>query len=172
MVIIKFCRWLELNHGPLVSEATTLPTEPQPMPIVVLLVYYHVQCQDLRLKWGCLFRSQTNTFVLSPLIKNGPIPASFCLFSLFSQYNFNNTNWKKHRWCAWDSNSGPQDGRRRWSHGAMAATHFLPLLFFPTKERFEASKRRKMRNVELEEEGDNFWVVLKWWKNRQCRFSC
>ena len=25
--------------------------------------------------------------------KNGPIPASFCLFSLFSRYNFN-TNWK------------------------------------------------------------------------------
>ena len=27
------------------------------------------------------------------LIKNGPIPASFCLFSFFSRYNFN-TNWK------------------------------------------------------------------------------
>ena len=25
-------------------------------------------------------------------LKNGPIPASFCLFSLFSHYNFNNTN--------------------------------------------------------------------------------
>ena len=49
---------------------------------------------------------------------NGPIPASFCLFSLFSWYNFNNTNW----WCAWDSNPGPQDGRRRQNHGAMAAT--------------------------------------------------
>ena len=37
---------------------------------------------------------------------NGPIPASFCLFSLFSRYNFNNTNWKKFRWHAWDSNPG------------------------------------------------------------------
>ena len=27
------------------------------------------------------------------------------------------------RWCAWDSNPGPQDGRRRQNHGAMAATH-------------------------------------------------
>ena len=27
-------------------------------------------------------------------LKNGPIPASFCLFSSFSLYNFNNTNWK------------------------------------------------------------------------------
>ena len=27
-------------------------------------------------------------------LKNGPISASFCLFSSFSSYNFNNTNWK------------------------------------------------------------------------------
>ena len=52
-------------------------------------------------------------------LKNGPIPASFCLFSLFSQYNFNNTYWKKHKRCAWDLNPGPQIGRRRWNHGAM-----------------------------------------------------
>ena len=54
--------------------------------------------------------------------KNGPIPATFCLFSFFSCYNFN-TNWKKNRWCAWDSNQGLQDGRRRQNHGAMVATH-------------------------------------------------
>ena len=29
----KFCRWLDSNLGPLVSEATALPTEPQPLPI-------------------------------------------------------------------------------------------------------------------------------------------
>ena len=28
------------------------------------------------------------------LKNNGPIPSSFCLFSSFSHYNFNNTNWK------------------------------------------------------------------------------
>ena len=27
--------------------------------------------------------------------------------------------------CAWDSNPGPQYGRRRRNHGAMAATHHL-----------------------------------------------
>ena len=54
-------------------------------------------------------------------LTNGPIPASFCLFSFFSCYNFN-TNWKKCRWCAWDLIPGPQDGRRRWNHAAMAAT--------------------------------------------------
>ena len=54
----------------------------------------------------------SSKFWNSPFLKNGPIPASFCLFSFFSCYNFN-TNWKKHRWCAWDLNPGPQDGRRR-----------------------------------------------------------
>ena len=34
-----------------------------------------------------LFFSELLLFFL-----NGPIPASFCLFSLFSRYNFNNTN--------------------------------------------------------------------------------
>ena len=27
-----FCQWLDLNRGPLVMEATALPTEPQPLP--------------------------------------------------------------------------------------------------------------------------------------------
>ena len=33
MFHIKACWWLDLNRGPLVSEATALPTEPQPLPI-------------------------------------------------------------------------------------------------------------------------------------------
>ena len=28
----KFCGWQNLNRGPLMSEATALPTEPQPLP--------------------------------------------------------------------------------------------------------------------------------------------
>ena len=50
----------------------------------------------------------------------------FRLFSSFSHsknkdsFNFNNTNCKKHRWCALDSNPGLQDGRHRRNHGAMA----------------------------------------------------
>ena len=56
---------------------------------------------------------------------NGLIPATFCLFSSFSHYNFNITNWKKHRWSAWDLNPGSQDGRRRQNHRAMAANSFL-----------------------------------------------
>ena len=54
-----------------------------------------------------------------------------CLFSFFSCYNFN-TNWKKHRWCAWDSNPGLQDGRRRRNHRAMCGhpnRAILPVTF-------------------------------------------
>ena len=29
---VKMCRCLDTNRGPLVSEATALPTEPQPLP--------------------------------------------------------------------------------------------------------------------------------------------
>ena len=63
--------------------------------------------------------------ILFCFLINGPIPASFCIFLLFPHYNFNNTNWEKHKWCPWDLNPGPQDGRRRRHHGAMAATSFL-----------------------------------------------
>ena len=55
--------------------------------------------------------------------KMGQSRPLFCLFSFFSSYNFNNTNWKKLWWCAWDLNPGPQAVRRWRNHGAMAATH-------------------------------------------------
>ena len=38
MFNINFCRWLDSNRGPLVSEATALPTEPQPLPKINVLV--------------------------------------------------------------------------------------------------------------------------------------
>ena len=34
---LLFRRWLDSNRGPLVSEATALPTEPQPLPNVWLI---------------------------------------------------------------------------------------------------------------------------------------
>ena len=46
----------------------------------------------------------------------------FCLFSSFSHsninYNSSNSNWKRHRWCAWDSNLGPLGCKRRRNHRA------------------------------------------------------
>ena len=35
----KSCRWLESNPGPLVSEATALPTAPQPLPWSLFLLF-------------------------------------------------------------------------------------------------------------------------------------
>ena len=49
----------------------------------------------------------------------------FCLLSSPPPHHKSITNWKKHRWSAWNSNPGPQDGRRRRNHGAMASTHVL-----------------------------------------------
>ena len=40
------------------------------------------------------------------------------IFVFSTRYNL---NWKKRRWCAWDSNPGWQDGRRERIHRAMAA---------------------------------------------------
>ena len=57
-------------------------------------------------------------------------PGLYWLFPSFSRYKFNNTNWKKRRWCAWDSNPGPQDGRLRRNHGAMATAHSSYASFF------------------------------------------
>ena len=37
MFCIKICQWLDLNRRPLLSEATALPTEPQPLPNGLLL---------------------------------------------------------------------------------------------------------------------------------------
>ena len=37
MININFCRWLDSKRGPLESEATTLPTVPQPLPSSFIL---------------------------------------------------------------------------------------------------------------------------------------
>ena len=34
----KIRRWLDSNHAPLDSEATAIPTEPQPLPLAIVLV--------------------------------------------------------------------------------------------------------------------------------------
>ena len=49
---------------------------------------------------------------------------------MFLIHRYLNFFLKKRRWRAWDSNPGPgpQDGRRRRNHGAMAATKFLKCL--------------------------------------------
>ena len=44
-----------------------------------------------------------------------------CILSRYNdKYSTKDYKWKKHRWCAGDSNPGPQDGRCRRIHRAMA----------------------------------------------------
>ena len=50
--------------------------------------------------------------------KIGGKPAPFCSFSSFCQYNDKYSTkfdykWKKRKWCAWNSNPGTKDCRRR-----------------------------------------------------------
>ena len=47
--INKFCLWLDLNRGPLVSEATALPTEPQQLPSMVQ--FYNHSCRHFKFHW-------------------------------------------------------------------------------------------------------------------------
>ena len=48
--IVKFCQLLDLNRGPMVSEATTLSTEPQPLPLAVL--FFLCVCHCGRRRWS------------------------------------------------------------------------------------------------------------------------
>ena len=95
-----------------------------------ILLSKKLTCHTLR---DNFFRSKYNFFYM------GHSRPLFCLFSLFSRNNFN-TNWKKLRWCAWDSNPGPQDGRRRRNHGAMAAT--LSKYNFFTEKMLSSNKNK------------------------------
>ena len=40
LVLLNFCRWLDLNRGPLVSEVTALPTEPSICIYFTVLFYF------------------------------------------------------------------------------------------------------------------------------------
>ena len=77
-----------------------------------------------------------NNFVL---FLNGPSRPLFCLFSSFSHYNFNDTNWKKHRWCVWDSNPLLQYGRHRQYHRAMAAAPVVMISYVLKPIKFRVS---------------------------------
>ena len=92
-------------------------------------------------------------------LKNGPILASFMfIFVLFTFqfkwqiYNLNNKNWKKRRWCAWDSNPGRHDGRHRQIHWAMAAPfykHFWPQIFLLHLGSFLSLRLRRTHLIQV-----------------------
>ena len=41
MIYNNFCQWLDSNRRPLLSEATALPTQPQPLPIEIKTYFKH-----------------------------------------------------------------------------------------------------------------------------------
>ena len=101
------------------------------------LILYWIPRKKLQLTHQIVHLSEAESILVQVglikrqlLYKNGPNTSSFCLFSSFSHYNFNNTNWKKCRWCVWDLNLGQQDCRCRRIHWATAA---------PQKENFYRS---------------------------------
>ena len=55
--------------------------------------------------------------------KNGPLFVYFRSFDIpiqMTNIQFEQYKLKKHRWCAWDSNPGHQDGMHKRIHWAMA----------------------------------------------------
>ena len=64
----------------------------------------------------------------SLFLKYGAIPDAFSFIFLFFSFQQQLQLEKKCRWCAFDSNLGPQESRRRQNHGAMVATQVSTLL--------------------------------------------
>ena len=87
--IVKFCRWLDSNRGPLVSEVTALPTEPHHC-----LTWIELVCD----KSNITFEAIGQSLKVSIKIKNSSFFDSLGLFLVNylspsnKQYNFT-TNW-------------------------------------------------------------------------------
>ena len=96
---------------------------------------------------------------------NGPIWASlFCLFSFFSHSNSNDKYrliWnyigrlKKHRSCAWDSNLGPTDGRRRY--GGRPRVFLIPPAFCGVIAEIKLAKLASIELLPPWPKGALFW---------------
>ena len=63
LTVCKVCRRLDSNRGPLVSEATTLPTEPQPLPLKVSFLLnerHFLYFTQLQLICPCIVKKNEN----------------------------------------------------------------------------------------------------------------
>ena len=68
-------------------------------------IFFAIFCETA-LNWIIDVKIYSQSF----LKKYGPNPASFSLFFvLFTKEHKFDYKWKKHKWCAWDSNPGRQD---------------------------------------------------------------
>ena len=131
---------------------------PRRRSVTVIRLYHSIKTRSLFPDF--LFWLKWPSFLLNgeviPSIRfynMGQTRPLFRLFSSFSHSNnkysfiFNNINWKKHRWCAWDSNLELQDDRCRRNHGAMAAAlqvSVLPhILMLQLKFKMSVDKAKK-----------------------------
>ena len=67
----KSCRWLDSNQGPLVLEATALPTAPQSLPIALMLRSTTWLFETIRYKYG-----ETNMFRIISRLQLQGLPGS------------------------------------------------------------------------------------------------
>ena len=88
----KFGRWLDLNHGPLVSEATALLTDPQPLPRLLLLEKF-VRC--FAFKFTLNFSVSKDAKKL--LSRRDVFVAKFTHYKLFSRLLFDYFSGKTER---------------------------------------------------------------------------
>ena len=117
--------------------------------------------------------SKVSTNLSCPLVnsflflkKNGPIPASFPVFIFVFSTRYN-LNWKKRRWCAWESNPGQQDGRHERIHWATAAP---PCIKFFNRLLLKVQKRNVLLSQMLVYNRDfkrHFCVSSNWFKQKE-----
>ena len=88
------------------------------LKVVVLFANQPYQTYKIWTQWRLFLMGQSRPLFV--YFRSFHIPIQMTNIQ-FEQYKL-----KKCRWCAWNSNPGQQDGRRRRIYWAMAATHFCP----------------------------------------------
>ena len=99
------------------------------------------KCKRSKLSWSW---SAVTGYYWRPIVlgscfskSGGGKPGLFLFLSMSQNNDKFDFKWKKHRWCDWDSNLGPQDGRRRRIQQTMAGPIIWTLrcrkLFKPSK---------------------------------------
>ena len=125
----KSCRWLDSNPGPLVSEATALPTAPQPLP----QMFSKILCLPLSFSHTIKPMSFANICTSTPTHGN--------LIAVFQFYKLNFYLFSSHDFGRFSSILNGKN-LTEWSSEAMA--QFVQCTvgtFNTTQSQFESSPR-------------------------------
>ena len=103
----------------------------------------------------------------------------FVLFTFKFNWQIYSLKLKKHRWCAWDSNPGRQDGRRRRIHWAMVAPLKVHICYWLVKRTkimvsilIQEFTRGHFFASILEVDGRYSFVDLWIWKSEKLNMFC